>query len=82
MDIFDYLGFWDFAIIIYMVGYVLAFITIRSRLAKPECYRIPLSLFFAIFWPLIVVAMLCIAIILVVENLLNIIRNFILRGRE
>ena len=82
MDIFDYLGFWDFAIIIYMVGYVLAFITIRSRLAKPECYRIPLSLFFAIFWPLIVVAMLCIAIILVVENLLNIIRNFILAGRE
>lgn len=82
MDIFDYLGFWDFAIIIYMVGYVLAFITIRSRLAKPECYRIPLSLFFAIFWPLIVVAMLCIAIILVVENLLNIIRNFILKGRE
>lgn len=82
MDILDYLGFWDFAIIIYMVGYVLAFITIRSRLAKPECYRIPLSLFFAIFWPLIVVVMLCIAIILVVENLLNIIRNFILRGRE
>jgi hypothetical protein len=82
MDILDYLGFWDFAIIIYMVGYVLAFITIRSRLSKPECYRIPLSLFFAIFWPLIVVAMLCIAIILVVENLLNIIRNFILRGRE
>lgn len=82
MDIFDYLGFWDFAIIIYMVGNVLAFITIRSRLAKPECYRIPLSLFFAIFWPLIVVAMLCIAIILVDENLLNIIRNFILRGRE
>lgn len=82
MDIFDYLGFWDFAIIIYMVGYVLAFITIRSRLAKPECYRIPLSLFFAIFWPLIVVEMLCIAIILVVENLLNIIRNFILKGRE
>ena len=82
MDILDYLGFWDFAIIIYMVGYVLAFITIRSRLAKPECYRIPLSLFFAIFWPLIVVAMLCIAMILVVENLLNIIRNFILAGRE
>ena len=82
MDILDYLGFWDFAIIIYMVGYVLAFITIRSRLAKPECYRIPLSLFFAIFWPLIVVAMLCIAIILVVENLLNIIRNFILAGKE
>ena len=82
MDILDYLGFWDFAIIIYMVGYVLAFITIRSRLAKPECYRIPLSLFFAIFWLLIVVAMLCIAIILVVENLLNIIRNFILAGRE
>lgn len=82
MDILDYLGFWDFAIIIYMVGYVLAFITIRSRLAKPECYRIPLSLFFAMFWPLIVVVMLCIAIILVVENLLNIIRNFILAGRE
>lgn len=82
MDILDYLGFWDFAIIIYMVGYLLAFITIRSRLAKPECYRIPLSLFFAIFWPLIVVAMFCITMILVVENLLNIIRNFILAGRE
>ena len=82
MDIYEYLGFWDWAIIIYLVGLVMAFILIHDRLCKPECYRIPLSLFFAIFWPLIVVAMLCIAIILVVENLLNIIRNFILRGRE
>ena len=82
MDIFDYLGFWDWAIIIYLVGIVLAFILIHDRLCKPECYRIPLALFFAAWWPLLIVLAVCIAAILVIEAWLNLIRNFILRGRE
>ena len=82
MDIFEYLGFWEWAIIIYGVGYILAFILIHDRLCKPECYRIPLALFFAIFWPLIIVLSVCIGIILLIEWLLNIIRDFILGGKE
>ena len=82
MDIFDYLGFWDWAIIIYLVGIVLAFILIHDRLCKPECYRIPLALFFAAWWPLLIVLVVGIAAIIVFEAWLNIIRNFILKGRE
>ena len=82
MDIFEYLGFWDYAIIIYGVGYILAFILIHDRLCKPECYRIPLAMFFAIFWPLIIVLGVCIGIILLIDWVLNAIRNFILAGRE
>ena len=82
MDILDYLGFWDWAIIIYLVGLVLAFILIHDRLCKPECYRIPLALFFAAWWPLLLVLVAGIAAILVVERLLSIIRDFILAGRE
>ena len=82
MDIFDYLGFWDWATIIYLVGIVLAFILIHDRLCKPECYRIPLALFFAAWWPLLIVLVVCIAAIIVIEAWLNIIRNFILKGRE
>lgn len=82
MDIFEYLGIWDWALIIYLVGLVLAFILIHDRLCKPECYRIPLALFFAAWWPLLLVLVAGIAAILVVERLLSIIRDFILKGRE
>ena len=82
MDISEYLGFWDWAFIIYLVGIVLAFIFIHDRLCKPECYRIPLALFFAVWWPLLLVLVMGISVILVVERLLNTIRNFILAGRE
>lgn len=82
MDILDYLGFWDWAIIIYLVGIVLAFIFIHDRLCKPECYRIPLALFFAAWWPLLLVLVVGIIAIVFVEDLLNAIRNFILAGRE
>ena len=82
MDIFEYLGFWDWALIIYLVGLVLAFILIHDWLCKPECYRIPLALFFAAWWPLLLVLVAGIAAILVVERLLSIIRDFILAGRE
>ena len=82
MDIIEYLGFWDWAIIVYLVGIVLAFILIHDRLCKPECYRIPLALFFAAWWPLLLVLVVGIMVIIVVEDLLNTIRNFILRGRE
>lgn len=82
MDIFEYLGFWDWAFIIYLVGIVLAFILIHDRLCKPECYRIPLALFFAAWWPLLLVLVVGIIAIVFVEDLLNAIRNFILAGRE
>ena len=82
MDIFEYLGFWDWAFIIYLVGIVLAFIFIHDRLCKPECYRIPLALFFAAWWPLLLVLVMGISVILVVEEVLTKIRNFILAGRE
>ena len=82
MDIIEYLGFWDWAIIIYLVGLVLAFILIHDRLCKPECYRIPLALFFAAWWPLLLVLVVGIIAIVFIEDLLNAIRNFILAGRE
>ena len=82
MDIFEYLGFWDWAFIIYLVGIVLAFIFIHDRLCNPECYRIPLALFFAAWWPLLLVLVMGISVILVVEEVLTKIRNFILAGRE
>jgi hypothetical protein len=82
MDIFEYLGFWDWAFIIYLVGIVLAFVLIHDRLCKPECYRIPLALFFALWWPLLLVLVVGIIAIVFVEDVLNAIRNFILAGRE
>ena len=82
MDIFEYLGFWDWAFIIYLVGIVLAFILIHDRLCKPECYRIPLALFFALWWPLLLVLVVGIIAIVFIEDVLNAIRNFILAGRE
>lgn len=82
MDIFEYLGFWDWAVIVYLVGLVLAFILIHDRLCKPECYRIPLAIFFAAWWPLLLVLAAGIIAIVFIEDLLNAIRNFILAGRE
>lgn len=82
MDIFEFLSFWDWATIIYLVGLVLAFILIHDRLCKPECYRIPLALFFAAWWPLLLVLVVGIIAIVFIEDLLNAIRNFILAGRE
>ena len=82
MDIFEYLGFWDWAIIIYLVGIVLAFVLIHDRLCKPECYRIPLAIFFALWWPLLLVLVVGSIVIVFVEDVLNAIRNFILAGRE
>lgn len=82
MDIFEYLGFWDWAFIIYLVGIVLAFVLIHDRLCKPECYRIPLALFFAAWWPLLLVLVAGIAVILIFEAWMDFIRGFILRGRE
>lgn len=80
MDIFDYLGFWDWAFIIYLVGIVLAFILIHDRLCKPECYRIPLALFFAAWWPLLIVLVVCIAAILIIEKVLNTFKDLITGG--
>ena len=82
MDIFEYLGFWDWAFIIYLVGIVLAFVLIHDRLCKPECYRIPLALFFALWWPLLLVLVVGIIAIVFIEDVLNAIRNFILAGRD
>ena len=76
------IGFWDIVPLVYLVGLVLAFVLIHDRLCRPECYRIPLAMFFAIFWPLIIVLGVCIGIILLIEWVLNAIRNFILAGRE
>lgn len=75
MDIFEYLGFWDWAFIIYMVGLVLAFIMIHDRLCKPECYRIPTALLIASVWPLVL--LMCIG--LNIEGLLYELKAWILK---
>lgn len=48
------LGFWDVAPIVYLVGFVLAFVLIHDKMAKPESYRIPFSAFIALWWPLVI----------------------------
>ena len=73
MDIIEYLGFWDWAIIIYLVGLVLAFILIHDRLCKPECYRIPLALFISAVWPVV----LLLAIGIYVESVIYMVANWI-----
>lgn len=75
MDIFDYLGFWDWAFIIYMVGLVLAFVMIHDRLARPEYYRIPKALMLACVWPLVL--LMCIG--LNIEGLLYELKAWILK---
>ena len=73
MDIFNYLSFWDWAIIVYLVGIVLAFILIRDRLARPECYRIPFALFISAVWPVV----LLLALVIYVEGVIYEVANWI-----
>jgi ABC-type amino acid transport system permease subunit len=75
MEIFEYLGFWDWAIIIYLVGLVLAFILIHDRLSKPERYAIPMALYISIFWP---VALL-LALVIYIEGVIYDLANWILK---
>ena len=75
MEIFEYLSFLDWVFIIYLVGLVLAFILIHDRLCKPECYRIPSSLFIAVMWP---VALL-VAIVIYIEGVIYELANWILK---
>ena len=73
MDIFEYLSFWDWATIIYLVAFVLAFILIRDRLYKPECYRTPMALFIAAMWPIA----LLLALVIYVEGVIYMVANWI-----
>lgn len=73
MDIINYLSFWDWAIIIYLVGLVLAFILIHDRLCKPECYRIPLALFISAVWPVV----LLLALGIYIEGVIYMVANWI-----
>ena len=73
MDIIEYLCFWDWAIIVYLVGLVLAFILIHDRLCKPECYRIPLALFISAVWPVV----LLLALVIYVEGVIYMVANWI-----
>ena len=73
MDIIEYLGFWDWAFIIYLVAFVLAFILIHDRLSKPECYRIPLALFISAVWPVV----LLLALVIYVEGVIYEVANWI-----
>ena len=73
MDIIEYLCFWDWAFIIYLVGLVLAFILIHDRLSKPECYRIPMALFISAVWPVV----LLLALVIYVEGVIYMVANWI-----
>lgn len=73
MDIINYLSFWDWAFIIYLVGLVLAFILIHDRLCKPECYRIPMALFISAVWPVV----LLLALVIYVEGVIYMVANWI-----
>ena len=75
MDIFEYLSFWDWATIIYLVAFVLAFILIRDRLCKPECYRTPMALLIAAMWPVV----LLLAIVIYIEGVIYELANWILK---
>ena len=73
MEIFEYLRFWDWAFIIYLVGLVVAFILIHDRLSKPERYAIPLALFISAVWPIA----LMLAIVIYVEGVIYMVANWI-----
>ena len=75
MDIIEYLGFWDWAIIVYLVGIVLAFILIHDRLSKPERYAIPLALFISAVWPVV----LLLALVIYIEGVIYDLANWILK---
>ena len=72
----EYLRFWDFAVIFYLVGWGLAFVLVHDRLSKPECYRIPISLVISAFWPLVL--LMCLG--LYIEGLLYEIKEKITKG--
>ena len=69
------LSIFDYCVIIYLVGLVLAFILIHDRLCKPECYRIPSSLFIAAMWPIA----LLLALVIYVEGVIYMVANWILK---
>ena len=73
MEIFEYLSFWDWVFIIYLVGLVLAFILIHDRLSKPERYAIPLALFISAVWPVV----LLLALVIYVEGVIYEVANWI-----
>lgn len=73
MDIIEYLGFWDWAAIVYLVGLVLAFILIHDRLSKPERYAIPLALFISAVWPVV----LLLTLVIYVEGVIYEVANWI-----
>jgi hypothetical protein len=71
----EYLRFWDFAVIIYLVGWMLAFALVHDRLSKPECYRIPFAIIIALFWPLVL--LMCLG--LYIEGILYDLKEWILK---
>lgn len=72
----EYLKFWDFAVIIYLVGLGLAFVLVHDRLSKPECYRIPIALVISALWPLV----LLMCLYLYIEGILYEIKEKITKG--
>ena len=67
------IGFWDIAILVYLVGLVLAFVLIHDRLGKPECYRIPIALLIASVWPVV----LLMALGIYIEGVIYMVANWI-----
>ena len=67
------IGFWDIAILVYLVGLVLAFVLIHDRLCRPECYRIPIALLIASVWPVV----LLMAIGIYIEGVIYMVANWI-----
>ena len=67
------IGFWDIAILVYLVGLVLAFVLIHDRLCRPECYRIPIALLISSVWPVV----LLLALVIYVEGVIYEVANWI-----
>ena len=67
------IGFWDIAILVYLVGLVLAFVLIHDRLCRPECYRIPIALLIASVWPVV----LLMALGIYIEGVIYMVANWI-----
>ena len=67
------IGFWDIAILVYLVGLVLAFVLIHDRLCRPECYRIPIALLISSVWPVV----LLLALGIYVEGVIYMVANWI-----
>lgn len=72
----EYLKFWDFAVIVYLVGWLLALVLVHDRLSKPECYRIPIALVISALWPLVL--LMCLG--LYIEDILYEIKEKITKG--